>query len=200
MKVAFGLFGMGAIVMTALASFGCSDTVPPPAQGAVSYHFTKAAGQSCFVNPHFSNAPDLGKGQNVTASNVGEVAVDGQNGAQIKCHVKAQGSAYDVGAEFDLGNVSLSLATTIADGQSDAEGSVSLQDHHTQTPYIQPAKMADPPTAPCKFSVKAQKGQSLGVASGWIWGHFICDKILDERSPEGVCTAEGTFLFENCDE
>lgn len=201
MRMAFSLLSVGAIAVSALASSGCNDTVPPSAQGALSYRVWKATGQGCFVPAHSANAPDLGRGQNVTGTSVGATAVDGRDGARIQCQVKPQGdSSYIVTAELDLGDVSFSLDSIVAAGQADASGSVRLQDNNTVAAYVQPALLLDPPTAPCKVSVQAKKNQQYGIEKGWVWGTFICDNIVDERSPEAFCSAEGTFLFENCDE
>lgn len=194
--MAFGLLSLGAITMSALASSGCSDTVPPSAQGAVSYRIWKATGQTCSWG-HSMNAPNLGRGQNVTSTGVGEVAVDGQGGAKVKCQVKPSGDSFMVTGELELGNIAFSIDATVAPGQTDAEAKVRLQDNITVSPYAQPVLLLDPPPAPCKVDVKAGK---YGVDAGWVWGHFSCNAVVDERSPDAVCSAEGTFIFENCDE
>lgn len=198
MRLALGSLTMGVTALTALALSGCGDTIPPDSQGAVSYQISrppppeKSCGQS-----HSGNAPDLGKGQNITSTGVGEVAVDGQNGARIRCQVKPEGSSFSVAADLLLGDISFSLTTTVSPEDTEAEGTVRLQDNLTASPLSQPAYV-DPPTQPCKIDVRS--GRNYGVGPGWIWGHFVCDRILDERSPGGHCSAEGTFLFDNCDE
>lgn len=197
MKLASSLLTMGAIAIGALASSGCSDSVPPPPQGALSYRIWKGLGQGCFVHNHQTNAPNAGRGQNVTSTGVAEVAVDGENGAMVKCRASGDGSTFTVTAELMYGDVSFSLDTQLSPGDKEAEGKVRIQDNHTATPYAQPAALLDPPTAPCKIDIA--KG-NFGVGTGWVWGHFSCDSIVDERSPDAFCSAEGTFLFENCDE
>lgn len=196
--MAFGLLSLGAITMGALASSGCSDTVPPDAQGAVSYRIWKGNGQGCIIPAHSSNAPNLGRGQNVTSTSVGEVAAHGQDGAKVRCQVKPNGDgSFMVTGELEFGDVSFSIDTTVSPGQTDADAKVRLQDNHTVSPYAQPVLLLEPPTPACK--VEVNKG-NFGVDTGWVWGHFTCGSVVDERSPEAMCSAEGTFLFENCDE
>lgn len=198
MRIAFSLLTLGAIAAIPLATTACGDSVPPPAQGALSYRMWKANGQGCFIAAHSINAPNTGSGQNVTGSHVGEVAVDGQNGAKISCKVRAEGDGFAVTADLDLGDASFSLDATVRPGDSEAQGSIHLQDNHTVATYGQPARLLEGQTGPCKIDVKT--GKLYGIDSGWIWGKFSCGELVDERSPDALCSGEGTFLFENCDE
>lgn len=197
MRMALSLLSVGAIAISALASSGCSDTVPPPAQGALSYRVWGATGQGCLVQNHSSNAPNPGRGQNVTSTGVGSVAVDGENGAKVSCRVSGDGTSFSVTGELTLGDVSFSVSTQLSPGDKEADGKIRLQDNLTANVYAQPATLLDPPTPPCKIDIS--KG-NYDVGTGWVWGHFMCDSIVDERSPDAFCSAEGTFLFENCDE
>lgn len=197
MRMALSLLNLGAIAVGALVSTGCTESVPPPPQGAISYRFWRAGGQGCIVGGHAFSAPDTGRGQNVTSTGVGQVAVDGENGAKVSCRVSGDGATFSVTGELMLGDISFSIDTQVSPGDKEADGKVRLQDNITASTFAQPAPLVEPPTAPCKVDIS--RG-NFGVGSGWVWGHFICDNIVDERNPGAFCSAEGTFIFENCDE
>ena len=181
---ACALLGAGSI------SAGCSDPVPPPAQGAASIHVGQRTGQNCPTLAHLANAPDppRGQSQNVSATEVKNKAVD-REGAQVRCKVKPAGGSFQVEASISVGNVSFSVDTTVADGQSNAQGSATEQDAETEVTLTSQ-------DVPCTIGVK---GNELGVAAGRIWGKIECTKVVDARSPGNECAIDyGFFLFENC--
>lgn len=202
MSLAWNSVALAVIAAGSIVASGCSDPVPPPAQGAVTYRMYKAGTQNCQIPPHTSNAPSApaGTGTNVTGTNKGNEAVDGDNGAKVKCKVAAAGAAFDVNATIQVGTVSFAMNTTIADQQEGVDGTVDVNDNQTQASYLQPVTYAKPPTPPCKFSVKPASGEGYGAASGRIWGKFTCDQAMDTQNPGSSCSIEGTFVFENCDQ
>jgi hypothetical protein len=168
------------------------------AQGAVSIDFVNPdppITALCNVQ-HQATAPILTAGNVPTSNaNTGTIAFNGENGAVVSCTVTPGGGGYNVTAtihsELGAKHVDISISSlTIADGQSDVAGMLTINDDTTQNPYFSST------TDPCKFSVS---GGSLGIAPGKIWGSVACPTLADPENIGGdQCKVTGYFIFENC--
>jgi hypothetical protein len=168
------------------------------ARGAVSIDFANPdppISALCNVQ-HPAIAPILTAGNVATSNTIkGTIAIDGENGAVVSCTVTPGGGGYNVTAtihsELAAKHVDISIGSlTIADGQSDVSGMITINDDTTLNPYFSSA--ADP----CKFSVS---GDSLGIAPGKIWGSVACPTLADPENIGGdQCKVTGYFVFENC--
>jgi hypothetical protein len=180
----------------------------PAAQGAVSFHLiaTTTPGSLCLPGPHWVNIPFATQGgQQMTASSRGAVAVDGEGQMIVHCAVKSTGSQFAVTASMKspamtesggpLDATYVQLGTTIAPDQSDAPGTVSLQDDRSVTTYAAEA---------CTFSVHpVVTGDQLALGPGRIWASVVCRTLRDQQSSNAsdVCQIEtGYFVLENCEQ
>jgi hypothetical protein len=177
---------------------GGGAPVPPASQGAASISFATADAPimaMCSV-PHRATAPILMAGNATTTNtNKGTEAIDGQNGSLVSCTVTPAAGGYSVSATIHSENgtkfADIAISNlTIAEGQSDAAGTLSVIDDTTQYAY------ASPFANPCIFSVV---GSSLGIGPGKIWGSVTCASLIDRTSASAdQCKATGYFIFENC--
>jgi hypothetical protein len=194
---------------------GGSGGVSPAGQAAVSMYlttFTNAmAGMACPASPHWVNVPfSPSGGQQTSASNKSPSAVDGANGMSVTCSVQEMSGAFRVSASLKtpatdvMGNPVnpslVALSTTIAPGQT-ANGTLTVQDNRTTTPYTSANDMgaAD---ATCEFSlVHTQPTDQLAVAPGRIWAAVKCPRFRDPQSSNlnEICSiGTGYLVLENC--
>jgi hypothetical protein len=190
---------------------GCSDPVPPAAQAGISIHIIEYdhmvepdhKDDFCPPGRHWANVPyDASKdpnqqSQQTTNTDSNMTAVNNQNGDTVKCSVTANGSGFTVSGDAQ-GYASAPDKTRkpttihirinkISDGESDAAGSLSVQDEASLNPYL---------SSDCRYSAT---GGNLGVEPGSIWGSVHCENLKDASSPGASCKVpEGFFLLENC--
>ncbi len=187
---------VATIVSSALLP-SCSDPVPPPAQGTAWYSLSRGAGQDqCLIAGGVAgNLPTVtGKAQAVTTTDAPARVVNGDNGS-VSCRVSPSGSAFSVLGTIQVSSPHTELLHvngTFAPGQSDAKGSVTIADANIPSG----ASFA---STNCVFSVKpANSIEGLDIAAGRVWGSFTCSDIADDS--KHVCSAQGIFVFENCDQ
>jgi hypothetical protein len=186
----------------ALVLGACSDPIPPAAQGAASIHFGKTATDLCNPGIHVANAPYLRQGGQVVTGTASPAykLVDGQDGGQVTCRVAPSGGGYSVSgslaspaqnaAGMTLQSTIIDISIpSIAENQSGAKGSLTVNDDKTQSTY-QSGQDG------CVFSVS---GQQLGIAPGRIWASVTCAHLSDPLNGSGAtCSADGYFVLENC--
>jgi hypothetical protein len=178
---------LGGVV---LSVWGCSDPVPPPAQGAVMYRFTTTDGASKCGVPTFIE-DDLG----IVSENERSPRQDGADGYKINCTVKQAGNGFRVNANI-----------TVVPGQV-TQGKISLFAENTQAAYLVDPGTADAPGILCDYWVGAE-GSSFSVGPGQVWGAFNCPLLIDPRNVDSQCairgqeptTPGGYFTFQNCAE
>jgi hypothetical protein len=190
--------------VVALGALGCSDPVPPPAQGAfwanVKSVSPPPAGKSCpsgasltfdvpAVDP--SNIPP--KPTQLDADNYQVKIIDGEDQAEVSCKVKGK-STFTVEGTIKLGNKSLAISSGTLGADKKGTARVTLRD--SGNPGFSGALSA--PTANCTIDAAAAPGNNFQVKAGSIWGHFDCASV--EQTPSDYCKADGFFVFENCDQ
>ena len=88
----------------------CSDPVPPASQGSATIHFNgpnmeaAMAGKMCSAGTHFTTAPSTyDSAKFTTGSNrPTDVLVDGEQGRQLSCSVKASGDKFVVSGLLNI--------------------------------------------------------------------------------------------------
>lgn len=194
---------LGALGLVGLVA-GCSDPVPPAAQGAISLHLaTPNSGLICSPGPHWANVPDDPKKPPQTSGDVGgKRAVDGEGGMAVQCKVQQSGDTYTVTATLEspasdltgrtVDNTSINLSVKIKEGQDDAKGSVRVFDDKTQAVYG---------STDCTYSVSPNDGASqLAIHPGRAWGQVTCRNLTDpsNASTPSCDVDRAFFVIENC--
>ena len=194
------------------APFDTSADGPRSAHASVSVHVQEYDGQTnpehkdhvCPPGRHWVNVPyqrgrdPIQQYQQTTETDVLSWAVDGLDGDAVACTVKANGAAFDVtldatGYAVNSNQDPISPAIvhiripSIANGVSNAPGTITVQDHASQVTYG---------SNQCVFSTL---GGSMGVAEGRVWGRVHCENLTDPSWADAVCLLDnGFFVFEGC--
>jgi hypothetical protein len=166
------------------------------------------AGKLCAPGVHWANAPTAFTSAQMTtgASRPKDTIIDGEQSRQFACSVVPSGGKFVVSATinvpaFDKDNLPLPiptqirLATTIAQDESGASGSLTVSDNDTAGISYQ--------STVCTFSVKSDPSSNskLAIGVGKAWGSVTCPNLADDKSPSSSCTVDiGYFILENCDE
>jgi len=188
--------------VVALGALGCSDPVPPPAQGAfwanVSSVSPTPAGKMCpsgasltfdvpAVDPN-SNPP-----QTLDQDTYLRKLIDGEDQAEVSCSVKGK-TSFTVEGTIKLGTKSLAISNgTLADTK---KGTARITLRDAANPGFSGALSS--PSANCTIDAAAAAGNNFQVKAGSIWGRFSCPSV--EQAPSDYCKAEGFFVLENCDQ
>ncbi len=185
-----------------LVALGCSDPVPPPAQGAATLFVhppSPSVNQTTCPVPGTTyqvGAPDLKQCPNSptgapTASCPGGSIISGENGSTISCSVKGSGGSFNfsgsliaVTAQGQKVDLEFSSGVVTADG---TPGPVSIS---ILTPELQGTGGLS--TAACTASVLQTQ-----VKGGSIWASFNCPQI-GASEKQYLCGADGVIVFENC--
>jgi hypothetical protein len=184
-----------------LAALGCSDPVPPPAQGAVTLYLghtvDAVTAMSCPVTAQtYQIGATDSKTKSVlapTASTHGQSVISGEGGSSISCSVAAGGGGYRfsgtlsaVTAQGDKISVQFANGTVGSDFTGTADVSV-------YTPQLLAGFTSVGTMTSCAITVQNQQ-----VKKGSIWATFTCPKIASP--PSGLCGISGAsaIVFENC--
>ena len=191
---------------------GCSSSVSPASQGALSVYLNAPSnsmvGTSCAPGAHWINVPfSSAGGQQINASNKGNLAVDGVAEMGVSCTVKDNGSggfnvsgtmkspAFDPQGNRRPTSTLVTFRTTVAPGQAGAVGELTLQDDKTGPGAIYQSSA-------CIYSVHpVQATDHLEVAPGKMWAQVTCPMFRDMSSSDAgaVCQIESGFIvLENC--
>ena len=188
--------------VVALGALGCSDPVPPPAQGAfwanVKSVSPAPAGKMCpsgasltfdvpVVDP--SKIPP----ETLDTDTYLHKLIDGEDSAKVSCAVKGK-SSFTVEGTIQLGNKSLAISSGTLGADKKGTARITLRD--SGTPGFSGALSA--PSANCTIDAAAAAGNNFQVKAGSIWGRFDCPSV--EQAPSNYCKAEGFFVLENCDQ
>lgn len=185
---AFILVAAGAAL-----SAGCSDGVPPAAEGAYRVKFVSNGG-SCTLKTH-----DDAVGH-VTDDNFGLIK-DGTQATDVTCLVIDEGGSFYAEGIISGENGARSLQFSVAGlkpGQTaddPAFGRASFLSKATLEPFISPNE------EPCRFWFASGKQQ---VAAGRLWVSFHCPVITNGGRECGLGQAPpqvpATIAVQNCDQ
>lgn len=179
---------------------GCSDPVPPSAEGALTTSISESrdTSQSC-TSPR--GPMSVGEQSTVLIGNspgTGRI-VDGENGS-LNCTVASTGTGFRISASIDADalekngagvpyhqefslNATYPALTPHATG---ATASISSTDTNTQ------ANRAD---GACTLDVISLGSDGSG---GALFADFVCENFVDGNTPGAGCRMTGTIVLENC--
>jgi len=181
----------GLVCLAAVASYGCSEPVPPASEGAFALIFSSigTGGEQCKIAPH-----NAGIGSTDSTGNA-ELKKDTLGGAQIFCRVIDNGGQFEAQGYLDLGATHLdfsvnniSMNNTSADP---ALGAVSYRSVDTIQLYSSPGD------APCEFYFENDQE----IAAGRVWMQFECPQIANAGTSSSCAISVGsTIAMQNCDQ
>jgi hypothetical protein len=182
--------------VVALAALGCSDPVPPPAQGAFIARITSVspapAGKSCPSGAAFTyDVPDVpaeAPTEELSPSTYLHKIIDGEANSAVSCRVTGGGASFEGRIAFLGKSIEITNGTLGADSKGTARIAVGNSQQLSGTLVS--------PMANCKIDAKPA-GNNLQVDAGHIWATFDCPSV--ESEPSDYCRATGTFVLENCD-
>lgn len=188
---------MCGAVGAALLSWGCSEPVPPAAEGATTVHWL-TSNPSCRAREPF----DAVIGATNSNENL-DLRKDTVEGMKIFCRVTENGGSLNAEGSLQLRDVTLDFAVnnvpSAASEDSPALGHISISAIQTAGGLY-----TSPNTNPCKFYFEnKQIGQS---AAGKFWVQFTCAELVDaSTSPPSVCGTQAganaaTLAVQNCDQ
>ena len=180
-----------------LAALGCSDPVPPPAQGAVTLYLgapvVHVDQMTCPTTQTYQVGATDSKTKAVlapTASDPGQSVISGENGSTISCSVTGGGGNFKFSGALravtplgDLVSVSFDKGVVGPDFTGTADVTV-------YTPQLSANFVS---TMPCAITVQNQQ-----IKGGSIWATFSCGQIA--APPSGLCgvNSSSAIVFENC--
>jgi len=186
--------------VVALGALGCSDPVPPPAQGAfwanVKSVSPAPAGKMCPSGASLTfevPTTDPTLGQTLDANTYVVHKIDGEDQAEVSCTVKG-GGPFTLEGTIKLGSKALSISGGTIGTDKKGTARITLQD--SGTPGFSGALSA--PSANYVIDAAAATGNNFQVKAGSIWAHFECPSV--EQPPSGYCKADGFFVLENCNQ
>ena len=184
------LAGLGATLVM-LATIGCSDPVPPPAQASLLFVVGQPGvpGVGCAIGG--SQAANIGGPPAPARGDPGARAVDGQDDTSIGCRVSG-GGAFSISGSALRGVTSFSITNGTAPAGGRGEARISVSSPATAGKVLTSA--AD---RPCTLFLDRTPFQ---VAPGNIWADFDCDLAVNASQPGSQCGITGNFVFENCEE
>jgi len=186
--------------VVALGALGCSDPVPPPAQGAFVATVQSVSppidGKSCPSGASLTYDvpkvdPTLIPPQTLEPNRYLHKLIDGQDGSTVRCSVSG---SFKFSGRISLGG----RALEISDGMLGADKKGTA--HVTVTKSDQPgfSHSLSSPMNTCVIDAAAASGNNFQVKAGSIWASFTCPTV--EAEPSDACKASGIFVLENCDQ
>jgi hypothetical protein len=178
-----------------LAALGCSDPVPPPAQGAVTLYVgqptTTVAQMSCPTTATYQVAATDSKTKMIappTSTDPGESIISGESGSSISCSVTGGGGNFKFSGSF-VGYTPLGIKVSLTFQNGVISGTTGTADVNVYTPDLSAIFSG----TGCAITVQNQQ-----VKGGSIWATFTCDQI--SSPPSGLCgiASQSAFVFENC--
>ena len=195
------------LVTGALAPLiGCSESVPPPSEGAWYVDFKAGShGSSCTiagVQPLYvgdmSKPECIGKSSPVDQAQHCGLSMDGRSGIRNYCAVLQQGASYRLEGYLEQGanllRFTVPTITAAATQAQPAHGIVTFTSSEVQQTYM------SPDSDQCLFYFNA--AQAAQLAPGRMWVTFECPTVQTSgTSVASVCTIMPSFFaFQNCDE
>jgi len=187
------------LALPLLATLGCSDPVPPPAQAALALQIGQpvptVAGRNCPVTKTYlvgafdsKTMMTLAPGNNPPKT--GQSLISGERGSVISCSVTGGGGNFRFSGSIQAisdsgGSVSASFSNGVI---SNLTGTADVT---VYTPELS-ANLSS--TTSCTFTV-----QNSQIKGGSMWASFACPDIESPPSYAcGVLQAGSAVVFENC--
>jgi hypothetical protein len=182
-----------------LAALGCSDPVPPPAQGAVTFTVgpptMAVSAMSCPEGGHTYQVgavdPKTMLDLAPTQNDPGQSVISGESGSSITCSVTGgkgnfnfSGSLHAATPHDGLITITFNGAINMMDTDGNPTGTASVS-------VFTPTSGSLSGNAPCTVTVL--QGQIKG---GSMWASFTCDQV--SSPPSSLCGVAGYIVFENC--
>lgn len=198
--------------VVALGALGCSDPVPPAAQGAfIAEVRSGVAGRQCpsgasitYDVPAIAATDPSADCQKrgfascrLDADTYLHHVINGEDGVEASCSVKGKSTFTFEGQVRDGGQgIAISGGTLGADGKGTARITLTK----SNSPGFSNALSSAP--GACTVQAMLQRlpdGQmKLQAKAGSMWASYSCPVVLHE--PGEGCTASGYFVLENCDQ
>jgi hypothetical protein len=185
---------LSALVPLALAALGCSETPPPAAKGASAFSATSGG---CGVTGGF----EIPAGEAPTSGTyLGSRVTDGKSGAEVSCTVSPGSGGYEISGSVQQGQRGLTITNGVVTPNPALPGGYA----GTGMIYHYDSLSGPLQTLPgqtCAITVGTDAAHLQDIASGRVWGNFVCDldTVGDPATPSVRCSAQGHFVFENCD-
>ncbi|MBX3181154.1 MAG: hypothetical protein KIT72_15270 [Polyangiaceae bacterium] len=185
-----------ALLATSLlgaAAWGCSDAVPPAAQG--SFQATTKVPDTSVI-PTGGRCQSSGQQPGVgtprpTEFNDGGRVVDGEDRASVRCTVRRSGDQFVVEGSVKQGATSLFVKSADVDPVSRL-GSAVVSLQFQATSYTWNTELPH-----CTLTVLGA-GEPQ-VHSGAVWAKFDCPALQGKQLAD-YCGVSGVFVLENCEE
>ena len=193
---------LGALGLMGLVG-GCSDPVPPAAQGAISLHLaTPNSGLICSPGPHWANVPDDPKKPPQTNGDIGgKRAVDGEGGMTVQCKVQQGGDTYTVTATLESrrvispGGPSTTRASTSASRSKRAKTTPrgAFGSSTTRRSCLRVDRLH-------LLGEAQRRASQLAIHPGRAWGQVTCRNLTDpsNASTPSCDVDRAFFVIENC--
>jgi hypothetical protein len=179
-----GMLTLGAVACTML---GCSDPVPAAASAGLTIDIGVCPAQmpqAKLGNP----SPDSRVNQ------LGKPVFSGEAGTTVNCRVTAEG---DIFANVQSSSTSIGFRVQGKIDPADGHGTatIGLRAAGISDYVTQPADAED---NPCPIDVVSSPGGERHFKAGAIWAKFTCTNM--EFKPSTLCSANGEFAFQRCDQ
>jgi hypothetical protein len=194
--------------VVALGALGCSDPVPPPAQGAfIAAVRSGVDGRQCpsgasityDVPAIAATDPDADcKGQMrstcvLDADTYLRRVVDGEDGVVASCSVKGSSSfTFEGEIRAEGQGIKISGGTLGADGKGTARITLTKTDQPGFSNALSSA------TGGCTIQATLDGNNKFQAKPGSMWASYNCPAVIHE--PGEGCTASGFFVLENCNQ
>ena len=188
---------MCGAVATALLSWGCSEPVPPAAEGGTVVHWL-TSNPTCRAREPFD--AKIGA---VNATELVELKKDTVEGTKLFCRVSDAGGSLSAEGSIEWKDITLDFAVNnIPSAASEANPALG---HVAFSSLLTAGSLyASPAEAPCRFYYA---GNQIGAsAAGKLWIQFVCDQLVDaSTAPISTCGTQGgtnasTIAVQNCDQ
>jgi hypothetical protein len=177
--------GLSAVALLAYGTIGCTDSPSPAAKGGS--HFATTSG-GCNV---VSGFPIPAEGQPTSRTSLGSRVEDGKDGASVDCRVVSSGEGFSFDGHVQSGSRAFTVIANV--GPAETGGFVGTGTVWHTDPNS-PALSSD--SDACEVTVLPNQD----IASGRVWGNFVCPAVSANNQPDVSCRAEGSFVFENCEQ
>jgi hypothetical protein len=162
---------------------GRDGSALPPAKGGS--HFAVTSG-GCNVAASF---PIPIGGQPVSSTYLGARVEDGAQGASVDCRVVRSGDGFAFDGNVQEDARAFTIIANVAPDDADGYAGSGTVWH---TDPASPALYSD--DGACAVTVLPNQD----IAPGRVWGNFQCATVSAPNQPGIACSAQGSFVFENC--